>query len=304
MANARGSDVYTVYNRPPFINGLLTAIKPSAIPLQVFNTMVDQSAIFDVNTMLTDMTREKDVSGLVPNLAGICIDYKDSFKMLTDIGHRELLALSKLEKEIQTEVFDTLLERDFSLRAILILDEIQKNVVGKLKKIRESSPLAKAIRDASEAALLDLYKSPKRLRSSIFDKAIQPKDRSILLKGEPRIAYPKLVVDGNVLEVWQYFHIPRVENIKLTGNFSKFTVGQILDKLTPEYYYRESGKIDRFDPESPADFMGLLGKVGNAIPRLIIADIRRNERIQDMVMKEDAVARALYELFTNYPMPG
>jgi hypothetical protein len=209
-----------------------------------------------------------------------------------------------MDREIQIEIFDTLLERDFSLRAVLILDDIQKKVVAELTKIRESSSLAIALRDASQEALIDLYKSPKRLRSSIFDKAIQAVDRSILLKGNPRIAYPKLVVDGDVLEVWQYFHIPRVENVKLKGNYSKFSVGQILDAITPEYYYRESGKIDRFDPESPADFMGLLGKVGNAIPRLIIADIKRNQKINDLVMQEDAVARAMYELFTKYPMPN
>ncbi len=303
MANARGSDVYTVYNRPPFINGILSAIKPNTISLPIFNRLVEESAIFDITTMLTDMTREKDVSGLVPNLAGTCADYKESFKLLTDIGHRQLLLISKMDREIQIEIFDTLLERDFSLRAVLVLDDIQKNVVAELTKIRESSSLAIALRDASEEALIDLYKSPKRLRSSIFDKAIQAVDRSILLKGKPRIAYPKLVVDGDVLEVWQYFHIPRVENVKLKGNYSKFSVGQILDAITPEYYYRESGKIDRFDPESPADFMGLLGKVGNAIPRLIIADIKRNQKINDLVMQEDAVARAMYELFTKYPMP-
>jgi len=262
---------------------------------------VEESSIYDVNTMLTAMTREMDVSGLVPNLAGSCNDPQEVLKVMTDIGHKQLMTLSNMGKEIQIEVQETLTGRDFSMRAMVILDEIQKNVIDELTAIRQKSPLALAVRQATEVALRLLYKSPTKIHSEIFDKAIRLDERDVLEHGEPRISYPRLVIDGNIHEVWQYFQIPHVEKVRLPGHFSKLTVGQVLECITPEFYIRDSRYDDRYDPESPVGFMGLLGKVGNALPRLILAQVKRNNRIKEMVLREDAVARALYELFTKYP---
>lgn len=301
MAITGGSEVYTVYNKPPFINEILSVIKPETLSVRDFKRLVEESSIYDVNTMLTAMTREMDVSGLVPNLAGSCNDPQEVLKVMTDIGHKQLMTLSNMGKEIQIEVQETLTGRDFSMRAMVILDEIQKNVIDELTAIRQKSPLALAVRQATEVALRLLYKSPTKIHSEIFDKAIRLDERDVLEHGEPRISYPRHVIDGNIHEVWQYFQIPHVEKVRLPGHFSKLTVGQVLECITPEFYIRDSRYDDRYDPESPVGFMGLLGKVGNALPRLILAQVKRNNRIKEMVLREDAVARALYELFTKYP---
>ena len=301
MAITPGSEVYTVFNYPPFINEIIATIRPEKLSVREFNKIIQESAIYDIKTMLTAITRQKDVSGLVPNFAGICNDYKEVFKAMTDIGHQELMTLSTLDKDIQVEVNETLTGCDFSLRAMLVLDELQKDVIEKLTKIRQKSPLAMSIRQAAEDSLLLLYKSPNKMHSDIFDEAINYDDRVVLTRGEPRISYPREVVEDFVIQVWQYFLLPHAENIHLTGHFNKFTYSQILDNLTPEFYIRGSKYDEHYDPESPAGFLGLLGKVGNALPRLIVKQVKQNARINEMIMKEDAVSRALFELFTTYP---
>lgn len=301
MAFTDGADIFTVYNKPPFINEILDVIKPETLSVRDFNRLIEESSIYDVNAMLTAMTREMDVSGLVPNLAGTCNDPQEVLKILTDISNKQLISLAEMEKEIQQEVHETLTGRDFSMRAIVILDEIQKDVIRELTVIRQRSPLALAVRQASEEALRQLYQSPIKIHSDVFDKAIRLDERDVLEHGAPRISYPRHVVDGNVTEVWQYFQIPHVQKIRLPGHFGKFTVGQVLESITPEFYIRDSRYDDKYDPESPVGFLGLLGKVGNALVRLIVTQVKRNGRIKEMVLREDAVARALYELFTRYP---
>jgi hypothetical protein len=301
MANTGGTEIFTVYNKPPFINEILSVIKPETLSVRDFNRLIEESSIYDVNAMLTAMTREMDVSGLVPNLVGTCNDPQETLKVLTDISHKQLMSINEMEPEIQQEVRETLTGRDFSMRAIVILDEIQKNVIADLTAIRQKSPLALAVRQASDDALRQLYKSPIKIRSEIFDKAIRMEERDVLEHGVPRISYPRHVVDGDVVEVWQYYQIPHVQKVRLTGHFGKLTVGQVLESITPEFYIRDSRYDDRYDPESPVGFLGLLGKVGNALVRLIITQVKRNSRIKEMVLQEDAMARALYELFTRYP---
>lgn len=301
MKNYSGPDVYTVYNKPPFVNEILAAVKPDILSIVDFRKLIEESSKFDINTMLTAMTREVDVSGLVPNLAGSCGDAEEVLKSLTEIGHKHLLTINSLEKDIRTEVLETLTGSDFSLRAMLILDEIQGNVIAQLMPIRKKWPLATAVRQASEAALRELYKTPIKIHSDVFDKAILLNEREVLKQGEPRICYPSVVVDGGVLEVWQYFHLPKLENVILPGHFSKFTMRQVLENITPKFYIKNSSYDDRYDPESPVGFMGLLGKVGNALPRLFVAQIKRNYRLNELIQKENTISRALYELFTTYP---
>lgn len=298
-----GPDVYTVYNKPPFVNEILKAIKPDTFSIMDFRKLIEESSKFDINTMLTDLTRQFDVSGLVPNLAGSCSDAEEALKFMSDIGHKHLLALSSQEKNIQTEVMETLSGSDFSLRAMLILDEIQRDVIGELMSLRKKWPLATAVRQASETALRELYKTPIKIHSDVFDKAILLNEREVLKQGEPRICYPSMVVDGGVLEVWQYFHLPKLENVVLPGHFNKFTIRQVLENITPKFYIKNSSYDDRYDPQSPVGFLGLLGKVGNALPRLFVTQIRKDYRLRDMIQKENFVSHALYELFTTYPKP-
>lgn len=301
MAGQDGSEIFTVFNNPPFINEILSVIKPETLSIRDFDKLIEESSIYDVNNMLTAMTREIDISGLVPNLAGTCNDPQESLNILTEISHRQLMYLTGLGKEIQQEVFDTLKGSDFSMRAIVILDDIQRNVIEELTIIRKRSDLAMAMRQACEDALGQLYKSPLKIRSEIFDKAIRLDERVVLEHGVPRISYPRQMKGVDVVEVWQYYHLPHIRTVHLPGHFGKLTVGQVLENITPEFYIRDSRYDDQYDPDSPVGFLGLLGKVGNALVRMIITQVKRNTRIKEMVLREDSVAKALYELFTSYP---
>jgi len=304
MKNYSGPIVYTVYNKPPFVNEILNAIKPDSLSITDFRKLIEESSKYDINTMLTAMTREVDISGLVPNLAGSCGDAEEVLKFLTEIGHKHLLTIKSLERDIRIEVLETLTGSDFSLRAMLILDEIQRDVIGQLLPIRQKWPMATAVRQASEASLRELYKTPIKIHSDVFDKAILLNEREVLKRGEPRICYPSVVVDGGVLEVWQYFQLPRLENIILPGHFNKFSMRQVLENITPKFYIKDSSYDDRYDPESPVGFMGLLGNVGNALPRMFVTQIKKNSRLNEMIQKDNVISRSLYELFTTYPRPN
>lgn|GEM_PF-1936951 len=295
------SAVYTVFNRPPYINEILTELKPDALSARDFRLLVEEASVYDIHTLLTYMTRELDVSGLVPNLAGVCTSAQEVLKVMADLGHSQLMHLHALEPDLRREAMDALIGNDCSLRALLILDDAQRAIVSQLLTYRRGSELALAIRQAMENHLRLLYSSPIKIRSEVFDRALTVDTLDPQMHGIPRICYPYRAEGGDVREVWQYFHLPSLDRIQLDGHFSHLTVREVLTSLTPDFYLRDSQYDDHFDPESPIGFMGLLGKVGGALPRMIVEMVRRNCRVQALVQRDELAARALYELFTNYP---
>ncbi|MBA4420581.1 MAG: hypothetical protein C0391_05490 [Anaerolinea sp.] len=301
MTTTASTPEYTVYNKPPFINEILAVIRPEALTARDFRGLVEAASIYDINTMLMDMTREYDVSGMVPNLAGTCTNPQEVLKVYTDIAHQQLTRLAGMEPEIRVEVLETLTGSDFSMRSLVILDDIQRDVIGQLTTIRQGATLALAVRQVMVDALRLLYRTPIKIRSEIFDEALNMEELETQTHGVPRICYPRLSVEGEIREVWQYFHLPRVEHVRLPAHFSRLNVKQVLESLTPDFYIRDSKYDGHYDPESPVGFMGLLGKIGNALPRIVVEQVKRNARIKEMVMREDAISRALYELFTRYP---
>ncbi len=286
-----------VYNKPFFVNELLESIRPERITHEMFDEMVKDSRVYDLGNILTAMTRQVDSSGIVPNLVGIMDNPQEVLEILANQGHKQLIKISKYEPERQKEIFDTLEGIRCTLRALLILDESQRQVISELSQLRQQSQLALAIRRANEEALRDLYRDPLKLKSYPFDKTINYHDRVPLYQKEPRICYPKRIKDGTVVEVWQFFFMPVLAKIRLQDPFGKLSVKQVLDKITPDIYKRRNGKDSRFDPRTPLGFMGLLGKVGGALPQLIASQVRRNEEIREKVMHEQELARSLYETY-------
>jgi len=301
MAPEWKTEEYTVYNKPPYINEILTVIRPKNLNEQEFTALIRASSIYDINTMMMTMTREYDVSGMVPNLVGVCKGPQEVLKVYTDIAHSQLTVLANEGRDIYNEVVQTLTGQDFSIRALVILDDIQRNVISRMLTYRQSSDLALATRQAMEDALRKLYSTPVKIRSEIFDKALRLGELDGQWQGVPNICYPRLIQNGEVREVWQYYHLPRVEFIRLPGHQQKLTVMQELKILTPDFYIRDSSYDDHYDPESPIGFMGLLGKIGNALPRMVVELLKRNDQITRQVLREDEVSNVLYELFTRYP---
>jgi hypothetical protein len=286
-----------VYNKPFFVNELLAAIRPDYITHEMFDDMVRESRIYEAGTMLTAMTRQIDFSGFIPNLVGVADGPQDAMEILANLGHEQLIKISKCEPSLQNEIFNTLDGSQCTLRALLTLDETQGEVTGHLSRLRQQSQLALAVRHATEEALRDLYRNPLKLKSYLFDKTISYHDRSPIYQKEPRICYPKRVKDGAVVEVWQFFFMPALGKIRLPAYFGKLTVKQVLDRITPDIYKRRNKESAKFDPRTPLGFLGLLGKVGGALPQFIASQVRKINESREKVMLEQELARSLYDTY-------
>jgi hypothetical protein len=300
MDSAKLMDKITVYNKPFFVNELLRIIQPGVMTPTLFDRLVTESREFEPATILTAMTRQIDCSGLVPNLAGMCSNPEEVLEVLVNLGHAQLLKIAQLEADLQAEVFDTLMgDPETSLRGLMVLDDCQRRVVAQLAELRQRSHFALALRQATENALYELFRDPVRVHNPMFDKNIAYEDRAIIYSGEPHICYFKHIQDDAVMEVWQYFSMPKLANIDLPEPYSRFSVEDVLDEVTPRIFRRGETDDARFDPRKPIGFIGLLGKVGGALPRLIARQIKQDEQIHARIMREEELASALYTLFSR-----
>jgi hypothetical protein len=300
MDELKTAEVLTVFKKPFFVNELLAAIRPDVITPGMFEEMVKRSREFDVHTILTAMTRQVDVSGIIPNLVGVYDNAQDVLEALTNQGHQQLLKISNFDPDLQMEIFETLKgSHRTTLRALLVLDDCQREVVQHFTQIRQQSPLAMTLRMATEEALEDLYQHPKRLHSKTFDQVIAIQCRKEIFKGKPFVCYPAQVFEGAVVEVWKYFFMPNIYQIRLPKPYQGQTVGELLESLTPHIYRRQVCDEPKLEPQTPSGFMGLLGKVGGALPRQIALQVKKNEEIKQKVMREEETARDLYDFFTR-----
>ncbi len=290
----------TVYNKPFFVNELLNNIQPETITPEMFSGMVQESSLYDLSTILTAMTRQIDYSGMVPNFAGVFNDPQDVLETVTTLGCNQLIKIARLEPHLQNEVFDTLKgQPNTTIRALLVLNDLQKDVIDQLNRYRRGSTLAQAFRWATENALKGLYKDQKKLFSALFEEVIPFNARWVEYTGEPRISYPHRVVQGHVVEVWQFFFMPAMDDIRLPEPYERLWVGEVLRAITPKAYQRACVDDTFYDPQTPTGFIGLLGKVGGAMPRLIASQVSKNQQFRQQVMEEEEIASALYELFSR-----
>jgi hypothetical protein len=297
MEQPKPLQVLTVYNKPFFVNELLRILQPNEISPKVFTEMVSDSRPYDQNTILTAMNRQIDNSGLVPCLAGTYEDPQDVLEALLNFGHQQLIRISRLDPEMQIEVFETLKgDHETSLRALMILDECHEEVIHHLDLVKQRSPLAQAIDAGAKKALVDLYMNPKNVASPMFDDVVAYQDRSVMYAGEPHISYPKHMYEGAVVEVWQFFFMPAVDHISLAEPFSRHCVGEELRKITPKVFRRGIINDNDYNPRTPAGFIGLLGKVGGALPKLIARQVKKNAVLHERVMREEAISSWLYDL--------
>lgn len=301
MSGSETLKAVTVYDRPFFVNELLDVIHPEKITPMVFKELVSESRMYDLSAILTATTRQIDVSGLVPNFAGVYDNPEDVLEALMELGHLQLLKINQYDQELQNEIFSTMEGGVFnSLRALVILDQCQHDVIQELTHIRQSSPLAMAIRKSTEEALKSLYRDPFNLRSPMFEEVIRLGDRMCIYEGEPRICYPHRILDGAVVEVWQFFIMPKIKKIRLPAAYQFKSVGSVIESLTPRVYQRDYTDVKSFDPRMPSGFIGLLGKVGGALPRLIARQVKRNKQLKALMMDEEVLTAELFELFTHH----
>ncbi len=299
MRTITATNVASVYNNPPLVNEILDEMRPDGITPRTFARMVEDSREFDLGTILTAMTRQIDLSGLIPNLVGTCDDPQDTLEILANLGHAQLMEICHLDVGLQVEVFAALKGGRCTLRALLALDECQHAVIDCLSSYRQRSPLAQAFRQATETALRELYHHPEKMVSDIFDRVISYRDLRVLYQGVPRICYTSRLRNGILAEVWQYFFIPRLERVRLPAPYQALTTAGILERITPHIYNRRLSDDRRFDPHTPTGFIGLLGKVGGALPRLLVRQAEKNELLRKQRASEYELAENLYGLFSR-----
>jgi hypothetical protein len=216
-----------------------------------------------------------------------------------NLAHLQLTKIARLDPDLQIEVFDTLKgNHGASLRALLVLDDCHEEVIRHLSQLRQQSPLALALRQATEAALRSLYKDPEHLSSPMFEDVVGYKDRSVIYSGEPHISYPKHVYEGGVVEVWQFFFMPAIRDIRLAVPYERHMVGDLIQHITPKVYRKDITDDTGYNPRAPSGFLGLLGKVGGALPRLIARQVKRNEKLHQRVMREEEIATGISDLFS------
>jgi hypothetical protein len=152
---------------------------PPGLSAEEFESIIDKSHKFNVPTILTAMSGQVDVSGLAPNFTGVdrsllnpnfvkaTSNAQDVLLELIKLGEEKLSEIREYPTDIQVEVFAALSGVKCTLRALSVLDQIQGDIITRLRSIRDTSLIALAIRQANEKALYDSYANPDNRRLMI-----------------------------------------------------------------------------------------------------------------------------------------
>ena len=275
------------FGSPPFIDSLLAHHPDVPISPKRFNAIVDESRGYEESFILVQMTRQVDVSGFVANLAGTCDRPADALAHLAALGKQELDTLQQkadIDEKIPNEVFETLLGQNVTLRAVLILDDMQGDVVRKLTAIREGSPIALAFKEANKTALRDLYAREGELRRPFH--LLTTEEQMKLWSGKPRIGYARYDTNHAVHAVNHYFLRPDLRSVRIPA-FGNQTARDILTAITPDYFNRAHRTSDMHDnPQTPEGLIALLGKISHPLPRFIAEYLKKDTEVHQRILRE------------------
>jgi len=291
---------------------------PPGLSVEEVEPIIDKSHKFDVPTILTAMTGQVDVSGLAPNFAGVdrsllnsnfvkaTCNAQDVLLELIKLGGEKLLEIREYPIEIKAEIFDALGGGKCTLRALSILDQIQGDIITRLRSIRETSPIALAIRQANEKGLYDLYANPENRRlmiSHLNPQAVGFKNIYAYLEkyySQPRIIYTvSKGPEGRVSHVSYTFYMPNIFKVRLGKDFRNASVGELVEYITPDIYRKFEGENIRFDPKTPWGFIPLLKDFGSPFPRIIAEQIKADENLQKKIFSEQENLDAIRDYFES-----
>ena len=292
---------------------------PPGLSVEEVEPIIDKSHKFDVPTILTAMTGQVDGSGLAPNFVGVdrsllnpnfikaTSNAQDVLLELIKLGGDKLLEIREYPKDIQAEIFAALGGGKCTLRALRLLDQIQGDIITRLRSIRDTSPIALAIRQANEKALYDLYANPDNRRLMISHlNPLAVGLRSIFAEleknypSQPRIIYTiSKGPEGRVSHVSYSYYMPNIFKVRLGKDFRNASVGELVETITPDIYRKFEGENIQFDPKTPWGFIALLKDFGTPLPRIIAEQIKVDENLRKKVLSEQAKLDAIKNYFES-----
>lgn len=291
---------------------------PPGLSIEEVNPIIEKSHKFDVPSILTAMIGQVDVSGLAPNFAGVdrsllnsnfvkakC-NAQDILLELIKLGEEKLSEIREYPVDIKAEIFDALGGGKCTLRALSVLDQIQSDIITRLRSIRNTSPIALAIRQANEKSLYDLYANPGNRRlmiSHLSPQAVGYKDFYAYLEkyySQPRITYTTSKgSEGRVSHVNYSFYMPNIFKVRLGKDFRNASVGELVEDITPDIYRKFEGEKIQFDPKTPWGFIALLKDFGNPLPRVIADQIKADENLRMKIFSEQENLDAIRDYFES-----
>jgi hypothetical protein len=195
----------------------------------------------------------------------------------------------------KVKIFEALGGGKCTLRALSVLDQIQGDIITRLRSIRDTSPIALAIRQANEKALYDLYANPNNRRlmiSHLNPQAVGLKN--ILAELDHYYSQPKILYtiskgpEGRVSHINYTYYMPNIFKVRIGKDFRNASAGELVEYITPDIYRKFEGENIQFDPKTPWGFIALLKDFGTPFPRIVADQIKADENLRKKVLSEQA----------------
>lgn len=292
---------------------------PPGLTADEVDAIIVDSHRFDAPTMLTAMVAQVDASGLAPNFVGVDRSQLDSSFVsapcnaqdvlleLVRLGEEKLDAIRSYPPDLQEELFAALSGGSCTLQALAILDQMQSDIIGRLRQLRGTSPIALAVRQANDKALFMLYGDPDIRRiiiSHVNPQAVCSKDLYACLEryfSQPRIVYNSSKdARGRVSHVSFSFYMPNIFKVRLGKEFRGASAGELVESITPDIYRKYEGENIRFDPRTPWGFIALLKDFGAPLPRSIAEQIKAGESRRLKIVLEQERLAAIQTYFETH----
>ena len=289
---------------------------PPGLTIDEVHDIIERSHRFDRSTILTAMVAKVDESGLAPNFAGVdralldpglakadC-NAQDVLMALIHIGTEKLREIREFPAALQAELFTALKSGSCTLRALAILDQMQGEIVKQVRALRDTSPLARAIRQANEAALLNLYDNRDYRRLMIAHlnpKAVGFKHIYADLDqyfSQPTILYTLVkALKERVISIHYAYYLPNIYNVRLGKEYHQASVGEQVEAITPDIYRKFEGEIIQYDPQTPWGFMALIKEFGTPLLRILAEQIKADQKLREKILSEEADLQSVRNYF-------
>ncbi len=280
---------------------------PPGLSVEEVKPIIDQSHRFDLTTILNAMTCQVDMTGLAPNFIGVdrsiinpsfargTSSAQDVLLALIELGGEKLLEIREYPLDLHAEIIDALAGGKCTLRALSVLDQMQGDIIARLRSVRDTSPLALAIRQANEKAAYDLYADAdnRRLMISHFDPSLVGL-KNIYAELDRYFCQPRIVYtmskgpEGCVSHINYSFYMPNLFKVRLGKEFHHASVGELIESITPDIYRKMEGEIVQYNPNTPWGFIALLKDFGAPFPRIVADQIKADECLRKKVLSEQA----------------
>ncbi|MFH0749698.1 MAG: hypothetical protein V1917_02150 [Candidatus Gottesmanbacteria bacterium] len=129
----------------PFVEQLISSL-PGGITKNACQDIERTSHLHDESYIATQITRQVDRSGLIPNLADVAGTPEDVFDILHPIGAHAIETINALPDALKSNVFSALNQQTCTPDVLVWLNAMFGNIVEPLKKYRgEKSEKLRAI---------------------------------------------------------------------------------------------------------------------------------------------------------------